>query len=540
MEIQIQVLSIMKYFVCRFFYLVLFFIGYQGLSSAQSAEMLSLQNRIYNLNNQFKYDSSEIILNNYLQKPELTNEDGFYINLYLSYTYKRLFDYPSVEKYLNRALAFGEKTTNKNIFIAKINSQKAFVYFDIHEYEKSDSLMKLLEKSNFRDINDDNKSKLIMQQAYLLFLKKQFSAAETLYNKAILLMTSSSPCDLPMIYAKKIQLYGAMHLENEMLLAFNKSIASADSCGIIKYRMYSLEMMYLTYKLNNDNKKALEYFEKYDTVRMQYNETEHLKNLNLLDVKFQTEQKEKEIVQHKETITNNKLWLTGLGLSVLTLLFISTLIIFYYRKKEITKNLETKAQFTKQLLVTIEEERNRIAADLHDAVSHELLNLKSPEKKENNKELNNKIDSIINDIRIISRNLHPVMFHKVGLQNTIEQMVERVQTQNNFMLTAAINYSKCLPVESEIQIYRILQEAISNIIKYANSVAGKITILETDKNVLIEIKDNGKGFNVNDALATGKAFGLLNITERSKVIGGEATITSNSKGTTINIQIPKN
>lgn len=154
-------------------------------------------------------------------------------------------------------------------------------------------------------------------------------------------------------------------------------------------------------------------------------------------------------------------------------------------------------------------------------------------------QVNQKIDTIINDIRIISSNLHPVMFDKVGLQNTLEQIAEKVQLQNNFMLTTEINYTNGLTKASELQVYRIAQEAVTNILKYAEAIAGKITIAENTKEVQIEIKDNGKGFDVNTALNSSKSFGLHNIIEPSKAIGGKAIIISSSTETNININIFK-
>ena len=194
--------------------------------------------------------------------------------------------------------------------------------------------------------------------------------------------------------------------------------------------------------------------------------------------------------------------------------------------------------FTKQLLESTEDERKRIASDLHDSISHELLNLKSIFKQDF-ATVNTKIDSIINDIRGISRNLHPVMFDKIGLEPNIEQLVERIQQQNDFMVSTEINYKGSLNSADELQIYRIIQEALTNIIKYAKAHAGKITMMENKDNILVEIKDNGNGFNVKEALNSGKSFGLHNIIERSRVIGGEAQIQSSAEGTIINIKIKK-
>ena len=194
--------------------------------------------------------------------------------------------------------------------------------------------------------------------------------------------------------------------------------------------------------------------------------------------------------------------------------------------------------FTKQLLETTEVERKRIATDLHDSISHELLGLKSM-GQDDWQTVNHKIDHIINDIRRISRNLHPTMFEQIGLLPNLEQLLERVQIQHDFLVSTEIVYHSSLNTADELQIYRIIQEALTNIIKYADAYAAKITMMETQHDINIEIKDNGKGFEVTETLNGSHAFGLHNIIERSRVIGGEAKIQSSATGTTININIPK-
>ena len=225
----------------------------------------------------------------------------------------------------------------------------------------------------------------------------------------------------------------------------------------------------------------------------------------------------------------------------LNLLLFFLVVVVYINKQKQKKLLAEKQnaqQYTKQLLEKTEEERKRIASDLHDSVSHELLSLKNT-FEEKTDVTNSKIDAIINDIRIISRNLHPIMFDKIGLKESIIQLVERTQLTNNFMVTAEIDYSSDLLSSTELQIYRIVQESLSNIIKYAQAIAAKITIQENEKYILIEIKDNGKGFNVTETLNGKRAFGLHNIIERSRAIGGETKILSSEKGTIINIEIKK-
>jgi two-component system, NarL family, sensor kinase len=289
---------------------------------------------------------------------------------------------------------------------------------------------------------------------------------------------------------------------------------------------------------NNPN-KAIVYFNKQKEIKEKRLALNNKGKLFELAEKYEAEKKEQQILLQKEALRGKN---KTIGLLVFSLGFIALMVLafrYYQSRKKLKKEKEMTDAYTKQLFDKTEEERKRIATDLHDSISHELMSLKNDTKEEFG-QVNQKIDTIINDIRIISRNLHPVLFDKIGLQSTIEQMTERVQLQNGFMLTADINYNGNLASSTELQVYRILQEAITNMVKYADAVAGKITITEDETKVNIEIKDNGKGFNVTEALNSHKAFGIHNILERSKAIGGEAKIISGSSGTVINIVIPKN
>ncbi|WP_415326242.1 ATP-binding protein [Chryseobacterium sp. MMS23-Vi53] len=257
-----------------------------------------------------------------------------------------------------------------------------------------------------------------------------------------------------------------------------------------------------------------------------------------LAAKYETKEKEQEIKLQQKTIINKNVVIVALIFVFIALLLV--IIIYYLKQKQKKLSLEKERslQFTKNLLDKTEKERKRIASDLHDTVSHELLSLKHSFEV-SQLQLNEKVDSIINDIRAISRNLHPVLFEKIGLEASLEQFIERIQNTHRFMITAEINYQNCLTTEKELQIYRIVQEAVSNIIKYADAIAAKVVLIENKDAIILEIIDNGKGFNVEETLKKKDAFGLHNMIERSKAIGGQARITSTDKGTKIMVQIKK-
>ncbi|HTO16944.1 MAG TPA: ATP-binding protein [Edaphocola sp.] len=257
-----------------------------------------------------------------------------------------------------------------------------------------------------------------------------------------------------------------------------------------------------------------------------------------LERKFETEKKQKIILlKDKELVQKNKtIWL--LGSASVFIMLILFLLIAWNKNRSMKKQKLLTEIFAAQLLQKTEDERKRIASDLHDSVSNELINLRHViENSQGHLKL--KIDNILEEVRNISRNISPTLFDKIGLKASVEQLTDRIQNQHNFFINSEIKYNGTLNSVQEIQLYRIVQEAITNILKHAEAVAGKVTIEEDDKIVRVEIKDNGKGFDVNKMLEKGNCFGLLNISERAKYINGNVVFHSNNNGTVINISIPK-
>jgi two-component system, NarL family, sensor kinase len=290
--------------------------------------------------------------------------------------------------------------------------------------------------------------------------------------------------------------------------------------------------------LTKNYQKAYQFSEKQKLAENKISNQRIITKTMELNKLHETKHKEQQIALQKETISNGRITIALLMSLLMGLILV--LFIVFSRQKQKKARLENKRarHYTKQLLNKTEEERRRIASDLHDSVSHELLNLKHS-MNGNGNPAGEKIDSIIKDIRSISRNLHPVMFEKVGLSASINQLLERAQSVNQLMVTSDIVYNGSLSVSDELQVYRIIQEALSNIIKYAKAVAAKIIIQESTEGLIIQIKDNGQGFNVAETLSRKDAFGLYNIIERSKAIGGLAKIHSDKNGTIITIDLKK-
>ena len=303
--------------------------------------------------------------------------------------------------------------------------------------------MQQLARTNYQYLDEEQRAKINMQEAYLLYLKKRYPNAERRYYEALTHLQRSSTCDVPMIYTKLIQLYEKMGDEAGMRRAAAQSIKAADSCKITKYGLYTYEELYRSYERLGNISAAFNALKVYDSLNTIYKQEEHLSALKDRELKYQQEKNKINEKLYQSSLKNEQqknLILIGI---LVTLSGFVAYFILWQRKKQLQTEKERNLHYTKQLLEKTEEERKRIAGDLHDSINYELLSLKKSEKQDP-EVINTKIDQIINDVRVISRNLHPVMFDKIGLEPNIEQLIERFQAQHNLMVSTEFDYQGSL------------------------------------------------------------------------------------------------
>ncbi|WP_247237570.1 response regulator transcription factor [Telluribacter sp. SYSU D00476] len=296
----------------------------------QTDTFRQLEDKVYQLNNALKYRESQALLLPVLESTSLSAEDKYQASLLLSYTYKRVLDYPSTLQFLETARQFARQTPRNDQYQAAILAQEAFVYFDIHEYEKSDRIMRAIEKTGFRHIDLENKAKIVMQQAYLLFMRKQYQEAETTYDKAIEWLRASSPCDLPMIYVKKMQLYSAMNQMDKMQEALRHSSTYADSCAIIKYDIYAYSELLTIYKNKNDIEGIAFAAKKLDTLNKIFAQAENIAALHNQKEAMMLKTKDQHLAAQKAS----HLYLTLLIIGLLIIVGALGVWLYLYRRQK--------------------------------------------------------------------------------------------------------------------------------------------------------------------------------------------------------------
>lgn len=241
--------------------------------------------------------------------------------------------------------------------------------------------------------------------------------------------------------------------------------------------------------------------------------------------------------------------------------------VFFHMVTDITARKKAEEQLRlshmelRSLLANVqsvrEEERKRIARDLHDEtlqliastialMESALITLSSqPEKaKALIRRAQNLCVNVVDELQRLIHELRPLLLDDLGLIAAIESLIQNnLESLGIKVSFEIVGKKKRLPSELEVTLYRIIQEAVNNIAKHADAGNVIIRVLFMKEHIEVLIKDNGKGFNVEKAMdfTTGlHSFGLLNMKERIYEVRGVFNIQSNcDKGeTTINIKIP--
>lgn len=211
-----------------------------------------------------------------------------------------------------------------------------------------------------------------------------------------------------------------------------------------------------------------------------------------------------------------------------------------------------------QLLSIQESERQRIAADLHDGLGQSLtimqLALAESEKllakgavgeaSELLRQLRRRVHDTMDEMRHVAMNLRPPMLDDLGILPTLswffrefEQACQGVRVEKDFSL-----HENSIPARLKITIFRIIQEATNNIVKYANADLIRVNLKKSGEALHFSIEDNGDGFNPDEvAIRNGsdRGLGLLSMKDRARISGGEYTMDSISgQGTRICICWP--
>jgi len=240
------------------------------------------------------------------------------------------------------------------------------------------------------------------------------------------------------------------------------------------------------------------------------------------------------------------LYSIGFCIFLASLLVVATI----YSKNTIVKGQLAKKQLeidhqkemVEQLIEVQEEERSRIARDLHDGVNAKLatvlLFVAQPAEKINQNHISNCIKEAMQISRRISYDLLPPTLESFGLKGALFELFEEIQEQSKIQVTIQLDdHIDDIPQNKQLHVYRIVQESLQNTIKYAQASTIEL-IAEYNGKLILTYKDNGKGMDFSTTPQLG--LGLRNIASRSEMIPAQHEFHSElGKGfqTTLTIEL---
>ncbi len=243
-------------------------------------------------------------------------------------------------------------------------------------------------------------------------------------------------------------------------------------------------------------------------------------------------------------------WFRGaLALSVAGLLYAG------YRRRigRLKRRRAEQDAFARRLIESQEAERKRIAGELHDGIGQTLVvirnralmglrpGLDEAARVRQMSVISEEASTGIDDVRKIAYNLRPYQLDRLGLTRALEAIVEQARAAAGIEIVAEI-----APLEGvfahgdEINVYRIVQESVSNLVKHASARSGRVAVRVDDGVVEIAVEDDGRGFDPDRPPPGPGGAGLGGIAERVHLLGGRHAIRSSpGEGTRVTIQLPR-
>ena len=396
-------------------------------------------------------------------------------------------------------------------------------------------------------------------------LQENFSRSREYFNKSLQQrLVWADSLGIAENYTQLGEVFMAEKKWTEAIPFMHKSLPISLKKQYQNLTQYNYKMLSDIYKKLNNADSALYYFEQYSAVKDSVHSIKVQESIAALNIEFETEKKQNEILKQRaqlaekdlEVRRKNTFIFGSLGLAII--LGLLGYLLFKQQKlknRQLQKEGELKTALAKiETQNKLQEQRLRISRDLHDNIGAQLTfiissidNLKYGFSDISEK-LGNKLSGISNftaqtiyELRdtIWAMNKENITFE--DLQARIANFIEHAKNASeridfSFNIDKNVDEAHIFTSVEGMNIYRIIQEAVNNALKYASADEIEINISEKETKYLIEISDNGIGFDL-ETIELGN--GLNNMKKRVREINGTLQIKSSKKGTSISLKVPK-
>jgi len=507
------------------------------------------------------YDSSAIYYHKAIDYSETPGRKKFLGRIVgnLGKVYIKLGDYDNAHKYLNMGLDLDIKNEDLynlpttysrlgNLAFEEYNHKAAQEYYTL-----ADSVYNLTGDLLGIHVNYVN-------QANMLRTQGKFKAAIAKQKKALSYYRQQDYSEgMIAAWQGMASVYAEILLTEKALIYYDSCLFLANNIHDLNRQKEVLEDIFKIYSQSGNYKSALLTYTHFQHINDSIFNLEKTEIINNLLLEYEKEKDQLRILNLenenlKRIKQRNLLFFIGIGVVIVALLFVFFLA-YKSRKNRIIadqkiKQLEEEKKYmaARFLVEGQEQERKRVALELHDNLGVLLSVTKMQftaisDKSSDNKALINKatkfLEQASSDVRKISHNLMPGLLTKLGLFEALEDFFETLNEANDIDARVEIVGPKeRLPENTEIMIYRMVQEMVNNTIKHAKADKIDLTIIIHPDEMNISYSDNGIGFDVKEILRQ-KTMGVQSVRSRVKFLDGTIKIDSSpGNGTVYRICIP--
>ncbi len=349
----------------------------------------------------------------------------------------------------------------------------------------------------------------------------------------------------------KTQYYGAEAAYWFSMEQFDKALEFADQkLGIAKELSYgedvmaSHELLAEIYAEKGDYKESLDNYKALQAIKDSvYNESS-ANSLAYYQTLYDSAKQEKELLEKTTNIEllekDNRYFKNLLGIVALISVLIILVIVLVRNQLNLKAKRKMQEEFSQELLLSQESERKRISKDLHDGIGQQLLLIKNKLISSGDRPTGDMVNDAIEEVRTISRDLHPFQLQEMGITKALNYTVKQVDEHTSLFISSEIDdIDQLFNPDQEVNIYRIVQESLSNMVKHAKAQAGKVEVHKRPDQIAISIRDNGVGFDFQEKYHRVKSLGLKTLMERTRYVNGQLKIHSKeNEGTHLEFLIP--
>jgi two-component system, NarL family, sensor kinase len=545
------------------------------------------------------FDSALLFLNQAAVNAQVENNNPIYIKALnnIGNVYSDKGNNTEALKFYQQAISLAESIDNKD-FVGEIQKNIGALYLSSKRFEEALSFYQLAKQTAIETRNQlleadcnnnigtvyeqqlkypealavykkaldfytasDNKSRMAMALSNVAivykFLKKYSQAIEYNMKGLALAQERKSQWTEAAILNNIGSIYSISGKYDSALFYCNKSIELSRKMGAIEIVYNAYENMADAASDAGDYKSSVSYYKNYVASKDSFINTETSRQLSELQTKYDTEKKDKQIAAQGFALTkrNYLLWI------ITTILVFGSLLAYsYYKRYTLRKEKQLQLEVLKQqdlavkaVLQAEENERKRIAGELHDGVGQTMsaarmnlsafehdLHLTDLQQKQKFEKIISLVDESCREVRVVSHNMMPNALVKSGLANAVRDFVDKIDSRIIKVDLYCEGLNERLDTSIETVLYRVIQECVNNVIKHSGANHLDISLTREENDISVTIEDNGRGF---DSSEPGKfeGIGLKNMLTRIRYLKGDIEFNSApGKGTFVGIHVPLN